>query len=701
VPAVASSGGGRAGPSVPAIVILGADTVLAARPATAVQLANACLAAGYSAAVPASWGDELIAAACLEALATRGDEATVVCSCPRVAERLRRVPSLRSSLLSFVAPPVAAARYLRARAGAAGLTITYVGDCPGAADQAIDRYATPAALMRSLARRGIVPVEQPTTIDPRVERDGRRFYSLAGGVPAPNWVYAEGRGPGVVQSESADYLAEIAHHVTARDRAVIDIAPRLGCACSGAVSGEPWSTARQVVTDLEPERAVHEVLDHDVIVDVSNALEPWVGSSVSGVPTLPTTLPVLAAQYDADHKAPSIRRAPPSPVPFPIPSRPARRSGRQPAFPTPPLPKPRMPEAFTAGPPRSAAPLPPHAFDPFRSGPPALPIPPAPTPSSDPVVPMPAPSKPAPSKPAPSKPAPSRSVEPITAATFAALRPNQTPLAPQVTGGIGPITASGLTAAPPAEAPSNKPADNWDGVDRRRWDGVERRTTWSSGPAPRSEQSTSPLPTEPRTAPMRRPLTPERVPSTAAVRSRVLGLVVACSAIVASATSIVTVQFLWHRRTVASAPAPVTAATVITRTPIDSAPPAPAASALDSAPATVAPSDTPAPAPVVVPPRRPARVRRLTSASRSAFSGSQPIPPSPTAVAPPVSTLPAAATPAPTPVPPPHVPESPELLQIRAEISARKHRVDSLAQLVDSLRITQHATQPHTVVTSP
>ena len=95
-----------------------------------------------------------------------------------------------------------------------------------------------------------------------------------------------------------------------------------------------------MVTDLEPERAVHEVLDHDVFVDVSGTIEPWVGSSVSGVPTLPTTLPTLAAQHDADEKAPAIRRAPPSPVPFPIPTRPARRSGRQPAFPTPPLPKP-------------------------------------------------------------------------------------------------------------------------------------------------------------------------------------------------------------------------------------------------------------------------------------------------------------------------------------------------------------------------
>ena len=47
------------------IVILGTDAVLAALPATAVQLAHACIEAGFINVIPASWGDELIAAALL------------------------------------------------------------------------------------------------------------------------------------------------------------------------------------------------------------------------------------------------------------------------------------------------------------------------------------------------------------------------------------------------------------------------------------------------------------------------------------------------------------------------------------------------------------------------------------------------------------------------------------------------------------
>jgi hypothetical protein len=152
----------RTAPLTPAIVILGADAMLAARPATPGQLANACYAAGYGAVIPASWGDELVAAGALREIAARGQGSVVLCSCPRVAERMRKVASLHPQLLPMVSPPVAAARYLRARAGRHGVHITYVGDCPGANDPVIDRHATPASLLRSLAKRGINLLEQPT-----------------------------------------------------------------------------------------------------------------------------------------------------------------------------------------------------------------------------------------------------------------------------------------------------------------------------------------------------------------------------------------------------------------------------------------------------------------------------------------------------------------------------------------------------------
>ncbi len=468
----------------PAVVILGADAILAARPATPVQLANACVAAGYTAAVPASWGDELIAEATLKRLAARGDEALILCSCPRVAEKMRRIGSLRPNLLPFISPPVAAARYLRARAGLHGLHVTYIGDCPGAVDPAIDKYASPAALLKSLAKRGIIPTEQPTTMDERVARDGRRFYSLPGGVPAPNWVYAEGRGQAVTEPESVDYVAEIAYHVSKRHWCVIDLAARVGCACSGAVPGAPWAAAREAIAAQEPERAVHEVLDHGVQVDVAAMLEPWTGTATKGVPTLATPIAGLAALYRPESRAPAVREGPSSPVPLPRPSLPVRRV----------------------------------------SGP---------------------------------------------------------------TGG----------------------ADGYGGRDRRRWDGIERRKAWVKGrPAGWSEPATAGPPGEPRTVPPRPQHTFIRVPSPALDRRRLLGLAVICSAFVALATSVLTVQLV--RSNAPTTPARL--APVVIPPPAASSPASPQA----SPPAAPPPATSPDPAaPYVAPP-----IEALAPSGRTARS---------------------------------------------------------------------------------
>src|SRR5689334_18226189 len=96
-------------PRVTSVVILGNDAVLAARPATAVQLAHACRRAGFDAAVPASWGDELVAAESARQLRERGDGAAILCACPHVEARLLAPgPDLAPLLVPVVAPPVAA-----------------------------------------------------------------------------------------------------------------------------------------------------------------------------------------------------------------------------------------------------------------------------------------------------------------------------------------------------------------------------------------------------------------------------------------------------------------------------------------------------------------------------------------------------------------------------------------------------------------
>src|SRR3954469_21471857 len=113
-------------PSTVPIAIIGTDAVLAASPSTPVQLAHACLRAGFANVVPASWGDELIAAAALRRMPQFGTGPAIQCSCPIVAHRLLSVGGdLRAALIGLVPPPVAIARYVRALSQPVRTRITY------------------------------------------------------------------------------------------------------------------------------------------------------------------------------------------------------------------------------------------------------------------------------------------------------------------------------------------------------------------------------------------------------------------------------------------------------------------------------------------------------------------------------------------------------------------------------------------------
>src|SRR5439155_950362 len=83
------------------------DARRAAHPASSAQLAPACQRSGFSAAIPASWGDELLALAVMRRVGGATDAAFVQCSCPFVAHRLLAGGGdLGPSLLSTVPPPV-------------------------------------------------------------------------------------------------------------------------------------------------------------------------------------------------------------------------------------------------------------------------------------------------------------------------------------------------------------------------------------------------------------------------------------------------------------------------------------------------------------------------------------------------------------------------------------------------------------------
>jgi hypothetical protein len=280
----------------PMVAIVGNDAVLAAAPATPVQLAHACLRRGFAVAVPASWGDELVAAEAMRRLASKDKGPAVMCVCPYVRSRLLAPgPDLAPFLVSLVSPPVAAARYLRAVYGERGVHITYIGGCPGGDDSSIDARLTPDSFIADLADHGIALSEQPLVFDSIVPPDRRRWGSLPGGVPSAEVLWSDTDPRTLVEIDRDDVATDLAQHIIAREPVLLDIAPSLGCACSGAIGIMPPRHARSAVAALEPPRALTPVIDPSTTVSLDI---PFAEPSVPAR-TLTSRTIVNGAQSDA------------------------------------------------------------------------------------------------------------------------------------------------------------------------------------------------------------------------------------------------------------------------------------------------------------------------------------------------------------------------------------------------------------------
>ena len=244
-----------------AVVIVGADALLAARPATAIQLWHACVAAGYDLAVPATWGDELIAAECLRAVGAHAEPVTVMCSCPMVARAIAEGdPDLADHLVSLVAPPVATARYLRRVYGDRRVHITYVGACPAAGDSAIDAWITPPEMLERFTTTGIDLASQPQLFESVLPPDRRRHVSQPGGLPTAERAAALPRPRRVVDVADDDVMGAIRRYLMSAVPTLVDVAPRMGCACSGVTADVAPGEARLAVTLLEPPRSTRPVM---------------------------------------------------------------------------------------------------------------------------------------------------------------------------------------------------------------------------------------------------------------------------------------------------------------------------------------------------------------------------------------------------------------------------------------------------------
>lgn len=323
--------------TVPSLLILGTDAVLAASPATAVQLAHACLALGFQAVIPASWGDELIAARALQRLIS-ADAPRVQCSCPHVSRRLaEHGEAIAPMLLHFVPPPVAAAQYLRAAYAPARPRITYAGGCPAASDASIDAWLSVDALMATLAERGISTGDQPTEFDSVIPPDRRRYFSDPGGVPSRNALRHLSAPAELVELNGEELVVALAQRLLSESRTLIDMSVPMGCCCSGAVAGVSPGAARARVRDQEPPRALSPVVDHSIALAL-DATPPLPVQSATVAPETRRVTPGSVRAVGASTEPPSsegeaaFRRRSPTGLSRPVQSAaPLRRleAGRQ------------------------------------------------------------------------------------------------------------------------------------------------------------------------------------------------------------------------------------------------------------------------------------------------------------------------------------------------------------------------------------
>jgi hypothetical protein len=158
---------------------------------------------------------------------------------------------------------VAAARYLRALYGERPVRITYAGSCPSASDPAIDARISPAELLLAFEERGIVPAAQPEYFESVLPPDRRRYNSIPGGAPCAERLdeLDAGRTLAELSGGDQDIALEIVQRLVTHQRELIDLAPRMGCVCSGALAIGAAPAARATLTALEPPRASAPVLE--------------------------------------------------------------------------------------------------------------------------------------------------------------------------------------------------------------------------------------------------------------------------------------------------------------------------------------------------------------------------------------------------------------------------------------------------------
>jgi hypothetical protein len=248
-------------------VIHGSDVLLAARPATPVQLARASLRFGFDFVAPVSWGEELLAERTRTVAEHRAGAPTIPAHCPFVAESLRLIARTNGACLTGVAPPVATARYVRAALAPHAVHVTYVGRCPGATMPDLDESILPEVFLARLLDAGVDPADQPLHYEGRLPPERARHASLPGGIPAPEWLIAP---DGIAVREAAPATLDAVVGACGGAALVVDLEVATGCVCA---------RDRFALALLEPPRTSVPVVDLSLAVSLADGAAAGVAAS--------------------------------------------------------------------------------------------------------------------------------------------------------------------------------------------------------------------------------------------------------------------------------------------------------------------------------------------------------------------------------------------------------------------------------------
>jgi diguanylate cyclase (GGDEF)-like protein len=258
-----------------AALILAPESAAHFYPASPEQVVNACYAAGFRVVTRGVLGDELVAAEYLRLWDEEPWGTMIRSTDPVVVEAIRsRHPELVPYLAPVVTPPVAEARYLRARYGAE-LPVIYVGLVSPVRDAEIDATITFLDLDHVLRMRGVELAAQAPYFT-RIPEERRRHLSTAGGMPLALLEEAQAGRRKFRVLRGLDGLAALARAVTV-DRIELGFVDLLATegALDHPLSGpkEELYWRRALVASTEPPRSPVPVVDRAVVASIGASFE--------------------------------------------------------------------------------------------------------------------------------------------------------------------------------------------------------------------------------------------------------------------------------------------------------------------------------------------------------------------------------------------------------------------------------------------